>query len=141
MPKRERFIKDLGWKIFSGLLATAIWLTVSYKNQDEAVNVPRPQTTYDDLPVTAVSLPAGGNAQISPTVVAVTVSGRSATMSVLQANQIRAIVNLAGLASGNDFQRTVEVAVPPGVSVISVNPPQVTVTISNPAAKDKEKQP
>jgi YbbR domain-containing protein len=130
MALRDWFIKDLGWKLFSVVLAVTIWVTVNYK--DESASAPRRQTTYSDLPVTAVSLSAGQSAQISPSAVTVTVSGSGEAMAVLQANQIRAIVNLSGLASGSDLRRSVEVAVPPGVAVVSVDPADVTVTVSQP---------
>ena len=131
MALRDWFIKDLGWKLFSVVLAATIWVTVNYK--DESASALHRRTIYSDLPVMAVSLLAGQSAQISPSVVTVTVSGSSETLAVLQANQIRAIVNLSGLASGSDLRRSVEVAVPPGVAVISVEPADVTVTVSQPA--------
>jgi YbbR domain-containing protein len=131
MALRDWFIKDLGWKLFSVVLAVTIWVTVNYK--DESPSAPRRQNIYSDLPVMAVSLSAGQSAEISPSTVTVTVSGSSETMAVLQANQIRAIVNLSGLASGSDLRRSVEVAVPPGVAVVNVDPADVTVTVSQPA--------
>ena len=139
MALRDWFIKDFGWKLFSVILAVTIWVTVSYK--DESTSAPRRQTSYSDLPVMAVSLSAGQGAQISPATVTVTVSGSSETMAVLQANQIRAIVNLSGLASGNDLRRSVEVAVPPGVAVVSVDPADVTVTVAHSAEGNKKQWP
>jgi len=139
MALRDWFIKDFGWKLFSVILAVTIWVTVSYK--DESSSASRRQTTYSDLPVMAVSLSAGQTAQISPATVTVTVSGSSETMAVLQANQIRAIVNLSGLASGNDLRRSVEVAVPPGVAVVNVDPADVTVTVAHSAEGNKKQLP
>jgi len=141
MALRDWFIKDLGWKFFSVVLAVAIWLTVNYKNQDESVATPRRENTYGDLPVMAIKLPTGGHAQIAPSAVTVTVSGPSEVMASLQANEILAFVNLSGIDSGSDLQRSVQVAVPPGVTFVSVVPADVAVTVSHPAETSKDKQP
>ena len=62
-------------------------------------------------------------------------------MASLQANEILAFVNLSGIDSGSDLQRFVQVAVPPGVTFVSVVPAEVAVTVSHPAETNKEKQP
>jgi YbbR domain-containing protein len=140
MAMRDWFIKDLGWKFFSLVLAVAIWLTVSYKNQDESAAAPRREIVYGDLPVTTVKLLPGRTTQISPATVTVTVSGPSERMATLQANEILTFVNLSGVESGNDLRRAVAVAVPPGLTY-SVIPPNVSVTVSPPPEEKKEKQP
>jgi YbbR domain-containing protein len=140
MAIRDWFIKDLGWKFFSLVLAVAIWLTVNYKNQDESFAGPRREIVYNDLPVMAVKLLAGARAQISPPVVTVTVNGPNERMATLQANEILAFVNLNGLDSGNGLRRSVTVAVPPGLTY-NVDPPAVSVTVSPPPEANKEKLP
>jgi YbbR domain-containing protein len=139
MAMRDWFFKDLGWKFFSFVLAVAIWLTVSYKNQEES-SAPRREIVYGDLPVTTIKLLPGRNTQISPAAVTVTVSGPSERMATLQANEILTFVNLSGVESGNDLRRAVNVAVPPGLTY-SVDPPNVSVTVSPPPEGKKEKQP
>ncbi|MDE3067957.1 MAG: hypothetical protein KGJ60_10460 [Verrucomicrobiota bacterium] len=135
----EWLTKDLGWKAFSVILAVAVWVTV-HNNQDKSAAAPRRQITYGDLPVMAVSLPADNRAQLAPAVVTVTVSGPNEVMAGLQARQIRPIVNLGGLDSGNNLQRSVEVAVPPGVTFISAEPAEVSVTVSHPAETNEVEQ-
>jgi YbbR domain-containing protein len=140
MAMRDWFIKDLGWKFFSLVLAVAIWLTVNYKNQDVSAAAPRREIVYGDLPVMTVKLLPGRDTQFSPAVVTVTVSGPNERMATLQANEILAFVNLSGVESGNDLRRSVTVAVPPGLTY-SVDPPDVSVTVSSSPSENKEKQP
>lgn len=140
MAMRDWFLKDLGWKFFSLALAVAIWLTVNYKNQDVPAAEVR-QATYNELPVIALLLPAGERAQISPAAITVTVSGPREKMATLQANQICPQINLSAVVAGHALRRSVEVAVPAGLTVISVDPAEVDVTVSSPAAENQEKLP
>jgi YbbR domain-containing protein len=47
----------------------------------------------------------------------------------LQANQIRAIVDLTGIESAKDLKRRVDISVPSGVKLVSVDPPKVGVIV------------
>jgi YbbR domain-containing protein len=137
MALRDWFIKDLGWKLFSVVLAVVIWLTVN-KILGESGSYTAPvagdkQTIYDDLPVLAVSEASDvRNFRVLPGTVSVTVSGRPDVMAVLQANQIRAVVNLTGIESGKEKHRHVDVSTPPGVTLVGVTPPSVDVIIPSP---------
>ncbi|MGD0252328.1 MAG: CdaR family protein [Verrucomicrobiota bacterium] len=133
MALRDWFIKDLGWKLFSVVLAVAIWLTVN-KILGESGNSTAPlagdKQTYDDLPVLVVSEASDvRNFRVMPGTVAVTVSGRPDVMAVLQANQIRAVVDLTGIESGKEKHRRVDVSTPPGVTLVSVKPSSVDVIV------------
>ncbi len=61
--------------------------------------------------------------------VTVTVSGSPDAIAVLQANQIRATVDLSGIQTNKDLKRPVDVSVPPGVTLVSVDPPNVGVIV------------
>jgi YbbR domain-containing protein len=133
MALRDWFIKDFGWKLFSVILAVAIWLTVN-KILGESGNstelVAGDKQTYDDLPVLVVSTASDvRNFHVMPGTVAVTVSGRPDVMAVLQANQIRAVVDLTGIESGKELRRHVDVSTPPGVTLVSVKPSSVNVIV------------
>ena len=65
--------------------------------------------------------------------VSVTVSGRPDVMAILQANQIRAVVNLTGIESGKEKHRRVDVSTPPGVTLVDVTPPDVDVIVPSAA--------
>jgi len=138
MAMRDWFIKDLGWKLFSVVLAVAIWMTVN-KILGESGNYAAPvagdrPTTYDDLPVLVVSETSDVRYfRVMPATVSVTVSGRPDVMAILQANQIRAVVNLTGIESGKEKHRRVDVSTPPGVTLVDVTPPDVDVIVPSAA--------
>ena len=140
MALRDWFTKDLGWKLFSVVLAVALWLAV-YKILGETGGPAEPaigdkQTTYDDMPVLVVSAASDvRDFRVKPDAVTVTVSGAPNVMAVLQANQIRAVVDLTGIESAKKLRRRVDISLPPGVKLVSVNPSNVDVIIPPPADK------
>ena len=140
MALRDWFIKDIGWKLFSVVLAVTIWLTV-YKILGEPGNAPvsaigDKQTTYDDLPVLVVSAASDvRDFHVTPPAVTVTVSGAPNVMAVLQANQIRAVVDLTSNEPAKKLHRRVDISVPLGVRLMHVNPSTVEVIVPPPAEK------
>ena len=139
MALRDWFLKDLGWKLFSVVLAVTIWVTV-YKVREESGNPIAPivgdKLTYDDLPVQVVSTTADvHNFRVMPNTIAVTVSGPPDVMAVLQANQIRALVDLTGIESAKKLRRRVDVSMPPGVTLVSIKPSSVDVIVPPPPGK------
>ena len=128
---REFFIKDSGWKAFSLLLAVAIWLTVHKIIEEPKAAASEGAATYDNLPVEIVS--ARGDVRdfrLAQTPIKVTVGGAPEVIAVLQANQIHATVNVtADLAAGKDSRRRVDVATPPGITLISVEPREIGVIL------------
>jgi YbbR domain-containing protein len=130
---RDLFIKDLGWKLFSLLLAAFIWLTVhkiiEEPNFSTASAAVRP-VTYGNLPVLIVATAADMRPyRVAPNTVSVTVSGPPEVMAVLQANQIRATVDLTDINSARDLKRRVDVSVPSGVTLVNVEPAKVGVIL------------
>jgi hypothetical protein len=129
---RELFFKDFGWKLFSLLLAAFIWYTVHKIIEEPKAAVVSPATipvTYGNVPVAVVA--SAGDARIfgvDSNSVSVTVSGPKERMDVLQANQIRATVDVTGFeVQARELRRPVDVSVPWGVTVIDVEPAQVKV--------------
>jgi YbbR domain-containing protein len=123
--------KDVGWKIFSVFLALVIWLTVHriYEEPGAATSRAR-ENTYSDLPVLIVSESADvHDFRVVPGTVSVTVSGSPEAMSTLQANEIRATVDLT---TGKELRRKVEISTPPNVTLVSINPSHVTVILPSP---------
>jgi YbbR domain-containing protein len=123
--------KNFGWKLFSVFLALAIWLTVhKIREEPEVTTAAGTGNTYGDVPVLVVSATADvHDVRIVPNKVDVKVNGAPDVMATLQANRIHAFVNLTGVDSAHDLQRGVEVSLPRGVTLISIDPPQVIVTI------------
>ncbi|MGD0349317.1 MAG: CdaR family protein [Verrucomicrobiota bacterium] len=139
MALRDWFIKDLGWKLFSVVLAVTIWVTV-YKIREESGSPTTPlagdKLTYDDLPVLVVSAASDvRNFRVTPDTVTVTVSGPPNVMAVLQANQIRAVVDLTGIEPGKESRRRVDVSTPPEVTLLRVKPSSVDVIFPPPSGK------
>jgi YbbR domain-containing protein len=131
MAKREWMTEDFGWKLFSVFLAVVIWVTVhKIREEPEASTVSGDGNTYGDLPVLVVSSTTDvHDVRIVPNKVDVKVNGPPDIMETLQANKIHAFVNLTGIDSAHDLQRDVEVSSPRGVTLISIDPPQLIVTI------------
>lgn len=130
---RDIFIKDLGWKLFSLLLAAFIWLTVHKiieeprNSSSSALSSP---VTYGNLPVLIVATAADMHLyRVAPNTVSVTVSGPPEVIAVLQANQIRVMVDLTDIDSAKDLKRHVDVSVPSGVTLVNVEPAKVGVIL------------
>ena len=136
---RDWFTKDFGWKLFSVILAVVIWLTVHQIYEEPkttAASVAGDKVTYGNLPVLVVSTAEDvRDFRVVPAVVSVTVSGSTEVMAVLQANQIRAVVDLTDIESGHASGRKVEVSTPPGVTLVSVEPSRVDVIVPPAPAK------
>jgi YbbR domain-containing protein len=128
---RGWLVEDIGWKIFSLILAVAIWLTVHKILLESGMPVANnggSTLTYGNLPVRIVATAADVHLyRVVPESVKITVTGSPEAIAVLQANQIRATVDLTGIDSAKELKRNVEVSVPSGVSVVSVEPAKVGV--------------
>lgn len=127
----DLFLKDWGWKIFSLLLAVAIWLTVHNILNASSIAVPstgNDKVTFDSLLVVPVSEKADvHDYQVTPRTVAVTVTGPHEVMATLQQNQIRAVVDLTGFQPPVDLTRLVDVWTPPKVTILKIEPQKVMV--------------
>jgi len=128
---RDLFIKDLGWKVFSVLLAAFIWLTVHKLIEEPptvSVSSASSLVTYSNLPVFFVATAENMSLyRVEPDTVAVTVSGPTEIMAVLDTNQIRATVDLTDADFRKEAKRRVDVSVPPGVTLFNVEPARVEV--------------
>ena len=131
---RDWITKDIGWKIFSVFLALVIWLTVHKIYEEPGAATARTRDIiYGDLPVLVVSESADvHDFRVVPATVSVTVSGPPEAMSTLQANEIRATVDLT---TGKELRRKVEISTPPNVTLVSVEPSRVSVIL--PTSKNK----
>ena len=129
---RDFFLKDLGWKIFSLLLATALWFTANRILHESSVPpsdsslVP---ITFGSLPVKVVSTEANVHEfHVAPATVKVTVIGPATTMNTLQADDIHATVNLIGASLSQSMVLPVEISLPPKIAITSLEPNRVLVT-------------
>ena len=137
---RHWFTNDVGWKLFSVILAVGIWITVHQilggGENPVALVVGEKQATYQNIAVLVVSSAADVRQfRVLPDMVSVTVSGSVTTLTALQPDQIRAVVDLTGIESAKELSRPVDVSLPPGQRLVSVNPNSVSVLV--PAAQRK----
>ena len=139
MAMRDWVTKDLGWKLFSLFLAVAIWLTVHkiYEEPGAPSGLAGGNTvTFGNLPVRVVSTAADvRDFRVAPLTVKVTVSGSAEDMARLQADQVHAVVNLTDIGPERDLHVPVDVSAPPGVTLVSVDPPKVGVIVPPPPDK------
>jgi YbbR domain-containing protein len=130
---RDWLTKDFSWKIFSVALAVIIWLTVHKIYEEPGASAGSgggDKVTYDNLPVLLVSATADvSNYRLVQPTVTVTISGSPDAIAVLQANQIRATVDLSGIQTNRDLKWRVDVSVPPRVTLVSVAPPKIGIII------------
>lgn len=135
---RNWLVQDAGWKIFSVLIAVALWLTVHRLLQESILPTasgPERTLTYGNLPVLVVSSSADVHLyRVVPEAVKITVSGSPEAIATLQASQIRASVDLSGSGPTLDMKRSVDVSVPTGITVMSIEPAKVGVIL--PPAKE-----
>lgn len=138
---RDLFLKDLGWKIFSLFLALAIWLTVHrilLESPEPVAPAGTSSLTYGTLPVLIVATSSDVHLyRVAPNTVSVTVRGAPDTIAILQANQIRATVDLTGFNPAGDLKERVNVSMPPGITLVSVEPQKVGVIIPPSPAKNQ----
>jgi YbbR domain-containing protein len=123
---RNLVLEDFWLKLFSLMLAVLLWLTVSFAS--------RKDTGFDQrvlsrmLPVTILASAEDVRSfRVSPGEVAVTVQGNPKTLQNLQTNDLRAIVDLTGIAAARDLRKRIEVSVPAGVTPLRVIPDEVQV--------------
>ena len=115
-------------------MAIGIWLTVRRESEAQVTIPPNDiRNTYRDVPVIAVSAGADVHqAKLDPQTVIATVSGSPEVMNRLQRSDIHAFVNLTGFNAAQNLQQTVEISLPNGATIYSIEPSTVTVTLPKP---------
>jgi YbbR domain-containing protein len=129
---RNLLIRDWKWKLFSLILAVGIWLMVHDIENPKvsSASAASSPVTYGKVPVFIVAAAADVHLyHVSPATVSVSVRGSPDAIAVLQANQIRATVDLTDIGSANDMRRRVDVSVPSGITLVNVDPERVNVII------------
>jgi hypothetical protein len=122
---RHLFLDDFVLKLFSLGLAVVVWLIVTFASQKEAGMTPR---IFYNLPVIVLSSAQDvRNFKLSPGEVIVTVQGDAKAVQNLQSKDVRAMVDLTGVAPARDLHKRIEVSVPPGITCMRVAPEEVQV--------------
>jgi YbbR domain-containing protein len=90
------------------------------------------ETTWQlSVAPTIDGLAAGTTAVLSPSSLDLTLSGTLAQFQNLKPSDVRASINVAGLGTGT-FELEPEVTVPPGVKLVSITPPKISVSLIPP---------
>jgi len=129
---RDLLTKDSGWKLFSVVLAIAIWLIVqTIRNEPVAGVSPLGAAmtrTFSDLPVLVVSAAADVREfKVKPSAVQVTVSGRPEVVGALTEKEIHATVDLTGIESVQSVRKRIDVSAPMEVTLLRVVPADAEV--------------
>ena len=131
---RNLFIRDFWLKLFSLVLAILIWKIVSLAIRHEVspsvANLLGIESSFKDVPVTVMS--TAGDVQsfkVNPTKVEVFVRMDPTRASEVQADDIRAIVDLTGIESAHDLHRQIRIITPPDVTFVRAVPDEVDVIV------------
>jgi YbbR domain-containing protein len=124
---RNLLFEDFWLKLFSLALAVLIWFTVTFVSQKDVRTESR---VFSHIPVTVLSAAEDvRNFKVSPSEVAITVQTGVETLQNLQSKDIRAMVDLTGVAAVHELRKPVEVSVPAGVALLRVVPDHVQVIL------------
>ncbi len=124
---RNLFLEDFWLKLFSLALAMLIWFTVTFVSQRDTRTDTRVLTT---LPVSVLSAAEDvRNFKVSPERVEVTVRGDAEAVQNLQSDDVRAMVDLTGIAAVHELRRPIEVLAPAGIAFLRVVPDHVQVIL------------
>ena len=130
---RQLIFHDFWLKLFSLALAVLVWVTVSFAIRQQGspvttLGLPVKERSFFNLPVVILSSAEDVRTfKVSPNEVEVTVQGDAKILDKLQGKDIRAIVDLTGVANRGDLFKRIEVSTPPGVTHVRVLPPEVQV--------------
>ena len=117
--------EDFWLKLFSLMLAVLTWLTVTFASNKEIGTETR---VFSNLPVTILaSAEDVHNFKVSPHEVEIMVRADPKTLQNLQSKDVRAIVDLTGVAAARDLHKRIEISVPAGVTCLRVAPEGVQV--------------
>ena len=124
---REVLLRNFGWKMLSLGLAVAIWLTVRAAISQSGGQSVR---TFNAIPAQIVSSTTDVRTfRVIPETVSITVRGRSEIITALTVPEIHAFVDVTSTDASQNFTRDVRVATPVGITLVRVDPGNVTVEV------------
>jgi YbbR domain-containing protein len=134
MAKRDWVTKDFSWKFASLIVAIVIWHIVHAGIREEPLaenpTIFSNSATFTNLPVLVVSAAADVRQfKVNPATVSVTVSGVQQFVEALTPDEIHPMVNLTDIEPGQNLSKRVDVSMPPGITLVSVDPAEVNVVV------------
>ncbi len=135
MNWRNLIFNNLGWKLFSLLIAMVIWST--YHTGEEGIidiggNLFEDKVTKEFHGYHVQLLSQQGvlqNVELNPEDVTISLRGAPDFMNPITINDVLAFVDVSNLPPGASNKIPVSVRVPAGVKVVSVSPTNITVRI------------
>ncbi|MBO5778533.1 MAG: hypothetical protein J6R82_03095 [Clostridia bacterium] len=133
-PQKRRF--DIFAKVMAVLVALGLWAYVVSTN-----------TTFEERDFSLVAVTCQGEdalrtqhglivQSISIDTLNITVMGSRQQVRALTADQVKAYVSLSDIQTADEYQRTVYVDVPSGITVVSQSVQQVVVSVDSPAVRE-----
>lgn len=131
---RNLFTRDIGLKLFALTLAVLIWATVQFAISKGITGVSQSGTqilhTFPDLPIVKMSAAGDVRAlEVRPGRVDVTVRGERDLVEQLSGRDIRVTVDLTDITAARSLRKQVDVATPPGVTLVRVRPDNVDIIV------------
>jgi len=130
---RDFFTKDVGWKVFSLLVAITIYFTVQGVRKDRTPNEALGQwesKTFVNLPVLIVSAAADVREfKVNPDTVNVTIRAASDMMAGVTEKEIQVHVDLTAVESARNLRQRVVISLPAGVTLVRATPAEVSVVV------------
>jgi YbbR domain-containing protein len=133
---RQLLFEDFWLKLLSLVLSVLIWLTVKMAIRTEVTpdiglaGTAISEQTFHNIPVRVVFTAAEArNVRVNPPEVQVTVRAEPRTLQQLHARDIRAEVDLSGIAAARSLHKEIDITLPPGVTRIKTVPADVEVIV------------
>jgi len=140
MSVRELLLHNFAWKLVSLVLAVLVWFTLQSGVQRQLR--PSDLRTFSRLEITVMTTAGDERSfRVEPSTVAVTVNGDTGSMRNLRASDVQVFVNLTEILDDKVLRKKIQVYVPPGINVVEIDPPEVSVQsapLANPGARVRQ---
>ena len=140
MSVRELLLHNFAWKLVSLVLAVLVWFTLQSGVQRQLR--PSDLRTFSRLEITVMTTAGDERSfRVEPSTVAVTVNGDTCSMRNLRASDVQVFVNLTEILDAKVLRKKIQVYVPPGINVVEIDPPEVSVQsapLANPGARVRQ---
>ncbi len=139
MNLSQWFVRNMGWKITSVLIATVLvavirWDLIEQSSQDAQGRGPLVTRLYSEVPIIVLRHAAETNRVVlTPSVVQAKVKGNSAILSQMDPEAIRVTLDLLDASNTNSFRAPLAIELPKFVTLVSLEPRDVAVVLARAA--------
>jgi YbbR domain-containing protein len=128
-------VHDVWWKLFSLMVATALWFVIYAVQTNMRFWRTNPAYTriFEKHPVTVMKSPDDPlAASIQPGRVDVLIGGPPSLLDTITDKDLKVLVDLTEGQAANELFRKVQVFAPEGIKVMEVRPPEVQIERPHP---------